>query len=81
MFWPSYFVDPSVRGTNNFWKVCGKIDRFNESCRQIASGVGKTADELMSAMQFCTTPKGDLSHYSYICRNMEPLGTYMKNVA
>ena len=30
--------------------------------RQIALGVGKTADESMSAIQFCTPPKGDLPH-------------------
>ena len=35
----------------------------------------------MSAIQFRTTPKGDLLHYSYIFRNLEPLGTEMKNVA
>ena len=39
------------------------------------------ADESMSAMQFCTTPKGDLPHYYYIFRKTDPLGTYMKNVA
>ena len=81
MFCPNYFVDPSVKGTNNFWKVCGIIDGFNESCRQISSGVGKMADKLMSAMQFCTITKGDLPHYSYIFRKPEPLGTEMNNVA
>ena len=34
----------------------------------------------MSAIQFRTTPKEDLPHYSYICRNIEPLGPEMKNV-
>ena len=38
-FWPCPSVDPSVKGTDNFWKVHGIIDRFNESRRQIASGV------------------------------------------
>ena len=34
----------------------------------------------MSAIQFRTTPKGDLPHYSYIFRKPVPLGTEMKNV-
>ena len=38
------------------------------------------ADDLMSAIIIYTTPKGDFPHYSYIFRNMEPLGTEMKNV-
>ena len=38
-------------------------------------------DESMSAIRICTTPKGDLPHYSYIIRNPEPLVTEMKNVA
>ena len=65
-FWPCYFFDPLVKVTDNFWKIRGLIDRFNESRRQIASGKEKTADEWMSAIRFCTTPKGDLPHYSYI---------------
>ena len=40
----------------------------------------KTVDESMSAIQFRTTPKGDLLHYSYIFGKPEPLGTEMKNV-
>ena len=80
-FWPSYFVDPSVRVTDNFCKVHRMIDRFNESRKNIALGVGKTADESMSAIRFCTTPKGYLPHYYFIFRNTEPLGTEMKNVA
>ena len=38
-------------------------------------------DDPISAMQFCTTPKGDLPHYSYIFRNLYPFGTDVKNVA
>ena len=41
----------------------------------------KTADESMSAIQFCTIHKGDLPHFSYIFRDPEPLDTEMKNVA
>ena len=49
-FWPNSFVDSLEKVTNNFWKVHGLIDGFNESLRQIASGVGKTVDESMSAI-------------------------------
>ena len=35
----------------------------------------------MSAVQICTTPKGDLLHYYYIFRMTDPLDIYMKNVA
>ena len=40
-FWTYYFADMPVKGTNNFWKICGLIDGFNKSRRQIASGVEK----------------------------------------
>ena len=63
-FWPCSFVDPLVKVTNNFWKIRGLIDRFNELRRQIASGKEKTADESMSAILLRTTPKGDLPQYS-----------------
>ena len=56
-FWPCSFVYSSVKGTNNFWKIRGRIDGFNSPCRQIASGVEKAADESMSAIHFSTTPK------------------------
>ena len=36
--------------------------------------------ELMSAIQFCTTAKGDLPQYSYIFRKLDPLGTEINNV-
>ena len=61
-FWPCSFVDTLVNGADNFWKFRGLIDWFNESRRKIDSGVLKTADDLMSAIQFRTTPKGDLPH-------------------
>ena len=70
-----------VKVTDNFWKICGLIDGFNESRRKIPSEKEKTADESMSAIRFHTTPKGDLLHYSYIFRKPEPLGTDVKNVA
>ena len=37
-FWPCSFVDMLVKGNDNFWKICGLIDGFNELCRKIASG-------------------------------------------
>ena len=81
IFWPSSFVYLLVKGTDNFWKINGLVYGFNGLCGQIASRIEKMADESMSAIRFCTTPKGDLPHYSYIFRNPEPLGTEMKNVA
>ena len=39
------------------------------------------AYESMSAIQFCTTPKGYLPHYSYNFRKLESLGTEVNNVA
>ena len=70
-----------VKGNDNFWKIRGLIDGFNESRRQIDSGKEKTADESMSAIRLRNTPKGNLLHYSYIFRNPEPLGTDMINLA
>ena len=37
------------------------------------------AHESISAIQFCTTPKGYLPHYSYNFRKLESLGTEVKN--
>ena len=59
----------------------GLIDGFNMSRRKISTGVGETAAELMSSIRFWTTPKFDLSHYSFIFRNPEPLGTELNNAA
>ena len=41
IFWPCSFVYPLVKVTDNFWKIRRLIDRFNESRRQIASGIEK----------------------------------------
>ena len=41
----------------------------------------KMVDESMRAIKFCTTPKGDLPHYSYIFRKPETLGAEMNNMA
>ena len=35
----------------------------------------------MSDIHFFTTPNSYLPHYSYIFRNMDPLGTDIRNVA
>ena len=37
-FLPCSFVDPLVKGTNNFCKIRGLIDGFNKSRRKITSG-------------------------------------------
>ena len=61
MFWPSSFLALLVKYTDNFWKIRGLIDGFNEPRRQITSGVEKTVDESMSAIWFHTTPNDLLS--------------------
>ena len=50
--WPCWFAYTSVKGTDNFCKLCELIDGFNESRSQIAYGIEKMAGELMSAIQF-----------------------------
>ena len=40
-FLPCSFVDPLVKVTDNFWKIRGLIDGFNESRSKIASGKEK----------------------------------------
>ena len=70
-----------VTGTDDFWKVRGLIDGFEEVRRQIASRVEKTADDSMSAIFFCTTTKVDLMHHSNMFRNPDPLGADINNVA
>ena len=57
------------------------IDGFNYACSNIATSYLKVGDESMSAIQFCTTLKGNLPHLSYIFRNKEPLGTEFNKVA
>ena len=57
------------------------IDRFNESCSNIAASYLKVGDESMNAIRFCTTSKGDLPHLSYIFRKPEPLGVEFKTVS
>ena len=61
-FWPCSFVDTLLKVTNNFWRIRGLIDGFNESRRKVASGREKTANESMSAIRFHTNPKGYLPH-------------------
>ena len=60
--WPSSFTSTLVKGTDNLRKFRGIFDGLNESHRQISSGVGKTAYDSMSAIQFRITPKWYLPH-------------------
>ena len=80
-FWTCSFTNPTVKGIYNFWKVRGLIDGFNNSCRQIVSGLVRNANESISAIHYHTTPKGDLPHYYYIFRNLNTLGTEINNVS
>ena len=71
--------DLPVKGIDILWKVRRIIGGFNESGRQIGSGVGKMADESTIAIQFHTNPKGYLTYYSYIISKTETLGIDIKN--
>ena len=75
------FTYPLVKVTDNFWKVCGTIDEFNKYRGQISSGEEISADDLMSVKLFCTTLEGDITQYSYIFSNPEPLVTEMNNIS
>ena len=57
------------------------IDGSNNSRGNISLGVEKTDDELMSAIRFRTTPKGDLTHYLFIFNNTESLGAELNKSA
>ena len=46
-FWISPFISPLVKVIHNLCKVRGIIGGFNDSRRQIASGMGKMAYESM----------------------------------
>ena len=75
-----FHLSLSVKGIDNFWKFRGIIDGFNESRRHIASGLKRMTDESMRAILFCTTPKLDSQHYSYIFGKPDTLGTDVNNV-
>ena len=70
-----------VKGIYNFWRIQGNIDRLNDSCKKIFSGVVKIANDSMSEIFFSTTPKGNLPHYYYIFRKLDPLGMAINNGA
>ena len=53
------FNSPSVKGINVIRRVRGLIEVFNKLRRKISTEVGKTADELMSAIRIQTTPEVD----------------------
>ena len=57
------------------------FDGFNTACNNIAASFLKVGDELMSAIRFWTTAKGNLPHLSYIFCKTELLGTEFNTVA
>ena len=52
----------------------GIIDGFNKSRRKIASEVENIVDKFTIYILFHTTPKSDMTHYSFIFMNMYPFG-------
>ena len=54
---------------------------FNKEFSNIASSYLKVGDDSMSAIQFHTTSKGNLTHLYNIFHKPEPLGTEVKTVA
>ena len=65
-------VDILVKVTDNFWKVLGIIDQFNESCRQISSGVEKRHMSRWVPYNFVPPLKYIYIKYLFF-RNQEPL--------
>ena len=56
------------------------IDGFNKSFNNIAAIYIKVGEESTSMIRFWTTPKGNLTHLSYIFRKPESLGIDFKTV-
>ena len=71
---------PPVKGLDTFWRVRGLIGGFNKPRGNIASGVEKTEYYLMSVINFCTTPKGDIQHCYYIFMRLDTMGMELNNV-
>ena len=67
--------------TDEWWREKHLFYGFNTACKNIAASFLKVGDELMSAIQFRTTAKGNLPHLSYIFWKPEPLSTEFKTVA
>ena len=63
-----------------WWRVRLLIYGFKEACSNISASYLKVGDEPMSAMQFRTMSKGNLTHLSYIFRNPGPIGTEFKTI-
>ena len=65
----------SIRKRHRYFsRVMWIIDEFNKSRRKIATGVKYTANESMSSIHFWTTQKVNMTHYSFIFMNLDPLG-------
>ena len=67
--------------TDEWWRAKLLFDGFNTACNNIAASFLKVGDELMSAIRFRTTEKGNLPHLSYIFQKLDPLGNEFKTVA
>ena len=67
--------------TDEWWRAKHLFNGFNTACKNIAASFLTVGDELMSAIQFRTTAKGNLPHLSYIFWKPEPLSTKFKTVA
>ena len=52
----------------------GSINGFKKSRKKIASEVENIVDKLMICICFHTTPKSDMTHYSFIFRNIYLFG-------
>ena len=79
-FCPRYFIDLLVKSTDNLWKICRLIDKFNDSRRHIASGVEKLQMSQWVPYNFLP-PLKDIYRTNPFFRETEPLGIYMNNMA
>ena len=68
-------------GEDEWWRLMLLIDGFNKVCSNIYARCLKFRYKSMSTIQFHTTPKGKLTHLSYILRKPELLGKDFKTVA
>ena len=64
---------------NGGGKSC--IDGFNVARKNISASSMKVGDDFMSAIRFRMTEKGNLTHFPYIFRKPDPLGTEFKTFA
>ena len=80
-YWPSEFDPEEDKDADGCWRERLLVDSLNDACNKIAAFYLKVVDELMSAIRFWNTRKGELSHLSYIFHKPEPLGTEFKTTA